>query len=111
MEVWRNPETFCRDPVGRESHSAELGQQPEASLAWSLVMAAAKRRQRGRRAMLLNPESAVAGAHVVSPSGGRVAALQWPDADGPAGVAGTWRASTGVPQVHERLWSLRPHSR
>ena len=111
MEDWKNPETSCRDPVGRESHPVELGQQPEASLAWPLAMAATKRRQRGRRAMLLNPEIAVAGARVVSPSEGRAAASQWPDADGPAGVAGTWRAPTGVPQVHEKLWSLRPWNR
>jgi hypothetical protein len=107
MEDRKNPETFCRDPVGRESHPVELGQQPEASLAWTSAMAATKRRQRGCRAMLLNPEIAIAGAHVVSPSGGRVAASKWPDAADPAGVAGTWRAPNGVPQVHERLWSLR----
>lgn len=111
MEDWKNPETSCRDPVGRESHPVELGQQPEASLAWSSATAATKRRQRRCRAMLWSPEIAVAGAHVVSLSGGRAAASQWPDADGPAGVAGTWRAPTGVPQVHERLWSLRPVSR
>lgn len=111
MEDRKNPETSCRDPVGWKSHPVELGQQPEASLAWSLVITVTKRRQRRCRAMLLNPESAVAGAHVVSPSGGRVAASKWPDADGPAGVAGTWRASIGVSQVHESLWSLRPWNR
>lgn len=111
MEDWKNPETSCRDPVGWESHPVELGQQPEASLAWSSATAATKRRQRRYRAMLLNPEIAVAGAPVVSPSVGRAAAPQWPDADGPAGVAGTWRVPTGVRQVHERLWSLRSWSR
>lgn len=111
MEDWKNPETSCRDPVGRESHPVELGQQPEASLAWSSATAATKRRQRRCCAMLLSPEIAVAGAPVVSPSVGRAAASQWPDAVGPAGVAGTWRAPIGVPQVHERLWSLRPSSR
>jgi len=48
MEDWKNPETSCRDPVGREPHPVELGQQPEASLTWPLAMAATKRRQRGR---------------------------------------------------------------
>jgi hypothetical protein len=97
--------------VGWESHPVELGQRPEASLAWSSVTAATKRRQQRCRAMLLNPEIAVAGALVVSLSAGRAVASQGPDADGPAGVAGTWRAPTGVPQVHERLWSLRPVNR
>jgi hypothetical protein len=111
MEDRKNPETSCRDPVGRQPHPVELGQQPEASLAWSSKMPVTKRRQRRCRAMLLNPEIAVAGAHVVSPSGGRVVASKGPDADGPTGVAGTWRTSTGVPQVHESLWSLRPWNR
>ena len=31
--------------VGTQSHPAELGQQPEASLAWGSAMATAKRRQ------------------------------------------------------------------
>ena len=111
MEDWKNPETSRRDLVGRKSHPVELGQQPEASLAWSSKMPVTKRRQRRCRAMLLNPEIAVAGALVVSPSGGRVVASKGPDADGPTGVAGTWRTSTGVPQVHESLWSLRPWNR
>ena len=111
MEEWMNPETSCWDPVGWKSHPVEPGQRPEASLAWSSVTAAAKRRQRRCRAMLSSPEISVAGAHVVSWNAGRAAASQRPDACGPAGVAGTWRASTGVPQVHERLWSLRPKRR
>ena len=39
-------ETFRRNSVGNQSHPVELGRQPEASLAWRFVRAAAKRRQR-----------------------------------------------------------------
>lgn len=105
------PETFRRNPVGSQSHPAESGQQPEASLAWSVARLAAKRRQRRCRAMLWSPEISVAGAHAVSCSGGRAEALYGPDADGPAGVAGTWRAPTGVPQEQERPAFLREKTR
>ena len=96
------PETSRRNPVGIQSHPVESGQQPEASLASSVMRPVAKRRQRRCRAMPLSPEISVAGAHAVSCSGGRAVASYWPDADGPAGVAGTWRAPTGVPQEQER---------
>jgi len=97
------PETFHRNLVGIQSHPAESGQQPEASLAWSVREAAAKRRQRRCRTMLLSPEIAVVGVLVFSPSGDRGSASQWPDATAPAGVLGTWWASTEVPQEQERL--------
>jgi hypothetical protein len=42
-------ETFQRDPVGNQSNLAKLGQQPEASLAWSGVTLAVKRRQRSQK--------------------------------------------------------------
>ena len=96
------PETSRWNPVGNQSHSAKSGQQPKASLAWASVMATAKRRQRRCRTMLLSPEISVVGALALSRSGGRVDASQWPDVIGPAGVAGTWWASTGVPQEQER---------
>ena len=102
MENMTFPETFRWNPVGNQSHPVEPGQQPEASLAWSVVRPAAKRRQRRCRTMLLSPENSVAGVLVVSDSGDRGDASKWPDAIGPAGVAGTWWASTGVPQEQER---------
>ncbi len=36
------PETSRRNPVGNQSHPVEPGQQPEASLAWSVVRPPAK---------------------------------------------------------------------
>lgn len=96
------PETSQRNPVGNQSHSVESGQQPEASLAWSVARPAAKRRQRRCRTMLLSPEIAVVGVLVFNPGGDRGGASQRPGATAPAGVAGTWWASTGVPQEQER---------
>jgi hypothetical protein len=96
------PETSRWNLVGSQSHSIEPGQQSKASLAWASVTASAKRRQRRCRTMLWSPEISVAGALVFSCSGGRGDASNWPDAIGPAGVAGTWWASTGVPQEQER---------
>lgn len=96
------PETSRWNLVGTQSHSIEFGQQSKASLAWASVMASAKRRQRRCRVMLLSPEISVAGVLVLSCSGDRGDALKWPGAIGPAGVAGTWRAPTGVPQEQER---------
>ena len=95
-------ETSQWNLVGSQSHSVESGQQPKASLAWASVMATAKRRQRRCRTMLLSPEISVVGALALSRSGGRGDASKWPDAIGPAGVAGTWWASTGVPLEQER---------
>lgn len=95
-------ETSRWNPVGIQSHSVESGQQPKASLAWAAVRPSAKRRQRRCRTMLGSPEIAVAGVLVVNPSGDRGGASQRPDAIAPAGVAGTWWASTGVPQEQER---------
>jgi hypothetical protein len=95
-------ETFYRNPVGIQPHPAELGQRPEASLAWASVTASAKRRQRRCRTMLLSPEIAVVGVLVFSPSGDRGGVSYWPDTATPAGVLGTWWASTGVPQEQER---------
>jgi hypothetical protein len=96
------PETSRWNLVGTQSHSIEPGQRSKASLAWASVKATAKRRQRRCRTMLLSPEISVAGVLVLSCSGDRGDASQWPDAIGPAGVVGTWRASTGVPQEQER---------
>src|SRR4030042_3430524 len=96
------PETSLWNLVGSQSHSIELGQQAKASLAWASVKATAKRRQRRCRTMLLSPEISVAGVLVLSCSGDRGDASQWPDAIGPAGVVGTWGASTGGPQEQER---------
>lgn len=102
MDNMTFPETSRWNPVGNQSHPVEPGQQPEASLAWSSATAAAKRRQRRCRTMLLSPEISVAGVLAFSCSGDRGDAPQWPDAFAPAGVAGTWRAPTGVPQEQER---------
>ena len=95
------PETSRWNPVGIQSHSVESGQRPKASLAWASATATAKRRQRRCRTMLLSPEISVVGVLVLSDSGDRGGASQWPDASAPAGVAGTWGASTGVPQEQE----------
>ncbi len=96
------PETSRWNLVGIQSHSIEPGQQSKASLAWASVMATAKRRQRWCRIMLLSPEISVAGVLAFSCGGDRGDASKWPDAIGPAGVAGTWWAPTGVPQEQER---------
>jgi hypothetical protein len=110
------PETFRWNPVGSQSHSVESGQQPKASLAWGHASALhrwcilpAKRRQRRCRTMLLGPEISVVGVLVFSGGGDRGGVSQWPDALAPAGVAGTWWASTGGPQEQERpALSARP---
>ena len=103
------PETSRWNPVGNPSRSVESGQQPKASLAWASVTATAKRRQRRCRTMRLSPEISVVGVLVFSESGDRGGASRWPDALAPAGVAGTWGASTGVPQEQERpVFSARP---
>jgi hypothetical protein len=112
----RLPETSRWNPVGSQSHSVESGQQPKASLAWGHASALhrwcilpAKRRQRRCRTMLLGPEISVVGVLVFSGGGDRGDASKWPDAIAPAGVAGTWWASTGVPQEQERpALSARP---
>lgn len=96
------PETSRGNPVGNQSHSVESGQQPKASLAWPSATAAAKRRQRRCRTMLLSPEISVVGVLVLSHNGDRGETLQRPGVFAPAGVAGTWWASTGVPQEQER---------
>ena len=96
------PETSLWNLVGIQSHSIVPGRQSKASLAWASVMATAKRRQRRCRIMLLSPEISVAGVLVLSSIGDRADASKWPDAIGPAGVAGTWWAPTGVPQEQER---------
>ena len=106
-----SPETSHRNRVGVESHPVEPGQQPEASLAWSVVRPAAKRRQRRCRTMLLSPENAVVGVLAVSTGGDRGRASQWPDATAPAGVVGTWWTSTGVPQEQERPVTFREWKR
>ena len=96
------PETSQWNPVGSQPHSVESGQQPEASLAWASATATAKRRQRRCRTMLLSPEISLVGVLAVSRCGDRGEASQRPDAFAPAGVAGTWWASNGVPQEQER---------
>jgi hypothetical protein len=95
-------ETSRRNLVGNQSHSAESGQRPKASLAWSSATAAAKRRQRRCRTMLLSPEITVVGVLAFSHTGDRGEASKWPDAFAPAGVAGAWCTSTEVPQEQER---------
>lgn len=91
-------ETFRWNLVGNQSHSIESGPQSKASLAWVSVTASAKRRQRRCRTMLLSPEISVAGALVLSCSGAAAKCRTGLT----AGVAGTWRASTEVPQEQER---------
>ena len=103
------PETSRWNPVGNQSRSVESGQQPKASLAWASVTSTAKRRRRRCRTMLLGPEISVVGVLVFSGGGDRGDASKGPDAIAPAGVAGTWWASTGVPQEQERpALSARP---
>ena len=62
-----------------ESRPAELGQQPEASLAWRGVTLTAKRRQRVPMPCDRAPKYSLAGALVVDTSGGRAehAAMAW----------------------------------
>lgn len=97
------PETFHRNLVGRQSHSVEPGQQPEASLASSIARSETKRRQRRCSTMLLSPEICVAEVLTFSGVSDRGVASQWPDVNASAGVAGAWWASTVVPQEQERL--------
>lgn len=109
MDNMTFPETSRWNLGGSQSLSAESGQQPKASLAWASVTATAKRRQRRCRTMLLSPEISVAGVLSLSCDGDRGGASKWPDAYAPAGVAGTWGASTEVPQEQERpALSARP---
>jgi hypothetical protein len=98
MDSRELPETFRWNSAGIQSCSLEPGQQAEASLAWASVTASAKRRQRRCRTMLLSPEISLVVVLAVSCTGDRAVASQWPDVNGAAGVAGTWWASTGVPQ-------------
>jgi hypothetical protein len=97
------PETSHWNPVGIQSHPAESGQQPEASLACLVARPGTKRRQRWCRAMLLSPEIAVAGAHVVSHSGGRADVSHWPETIGPAGVGDHGGHQTGFPRNRRGL--------
>jgi hypothetical protein len=101
------PETSRWNPAGTQSCPLKLGQQAEASLAWTSVTADAKRRQRRCRTMLLSPEISVADVLVLSGTGDRTVASKWPDVNGSAGVAGTWGAPTGVLQEQERLVTFR----
>lgn len=95
-------ETSHLNPMGSQSHPVESGQQPEASLAWVVRRPTAKRRQRWCLTMSLSPEISIAGVRAFSHAKDRGVASQWPDANGPAGVARTWGASTGVLQEQER---------
>lgn len=105
------PETSRWNPAGIQSCPLKPGQQAEASLAWTSVTAAAKRRQRRCRTMLLSPEISVVDVLVLSCTGDRTVALYWPDVNGSAGVAGTWGAPTGVLQEQERPVTLRETKR
>lgn len=96
------PETSRWNPAGIQSCPLKPGQQAEASLAWTSVMAAAKRRQRRCRTMLLSPEISFVDVLVLSRTGDSTVTLYWPDVNGSAGVAGTWGAPTGVLQEQER---------
>jgi hypothetical protein len=98
MDVRKTPETFCRNPAGRQSRPVESGQQPEASLASASATAWAKRRQRRRCALLLSLETSLVGAHAVSRCGGRAEASLWPDALGPAGVEEQGGRRRGFPR-------------
>ncbi len=55
-----NSETFRRNPAGSQSRLAELGQQPEASLAWGGATLTAKRRQPGQRPCDRAPKTKIA---------------------------------------------------
>ena len=111
MDSRELPETFRWNPAGIQSCPLEPGQQAEASLAWASVTASAKRRQRRCRTMLLCPEISFVVVLAVSCTGDRAVASQWLDVNGTAGVAGTWWASTGVPQEQERPVTLREKKR
>ena len=107
MDNMTFPETSRWNPAGSQSCPSKPGQQAEASLAWTSVTAAAKRRQRRCRTMLLSPEISVADVLVLSWTGDRTMASKWPDVNGSAGVAGSWGASTGVLQEQERPVTFR----
>ena len=82
-----NAETFRRDPAGNQPRPAELGQQPEASLAWCRGDPGCEAETASERAVPLSPEiSLIAGADVLFATEGRAAAPQRPGACGPAGV-------------------------
>src|SRR5205085_4331011 len=67
-------ETFRRNPVGNQSHPVEPGPQPEASLAWGLVTATAKRRQPAFRPCYGAPRDLPAASLRLCQIGGRASA-------------------------------------
>ena len=72
---------------GNDPRPAELGQQPEASLARRRGDPAREAETASGRAALLNPEiNTLAGADVGFGTEGRAAAPQWPGARDPAGA-------------------------
>ncbi len=72
-------ETFCRNPAGNQSRPVELGQQPEASLAWWRVTSTAKRRQPDRTLCDRAPKSSLVGSpRRCSMRGPRQATNSWP---------------------------------
>ena len=78
-DVGSNSETFRWNPVGNQSHPGELGQQPEASLAWGPAMVTAKRRQRvPRPCYRASKDNMFVGALVVLAAGAASACLNWP---------------------------------
>jgi hypothetical protein len=97
------PETSRWNPAGNQSRPVESGQQPEASLAWSVARPGTKRRQRRCRAMVLSPEISLAGAHAVSRCGGRADVLHWPETIGPAGVGEHGGHRKGFPRNRRGL--------
>ena len=97
------PETSRWNPAGIQSRPVESGQQPEASLAWSVARPGTKRRQRRCRAMVLSPEISFAGAHAVSRSGGRAAVSHRPETSGPAGVGEHGGHRPGFPRNRRGL--------
>ena len=85
-EETRTRKPFIATLRVNESRPAELGQQPEASLAWGGVTLTAKRRQRVPMPCDRAPKYFLAGASVVDTSGGRADTPQWPGVFGPTGV-------------------------
>ena len=104
-------ETSRWNTAGNQPRPAELGQRPEASLAWCSGDRHCEAWTASERAVRLSPEiDIIAGADVVHLTEGRVAAPQWPGACDPAGVEeqGTL---TGVPQEPGRPSRLLGKSR
>src|SRR4051812_48598777 len=73
-----NSETFHATLRVIEFRPAELGQRPEASLAWGKETSTAKRRQRVPMPCDRASKYLIAGASLVDTGGGHVETPQWP---------------------------------